>query len=327
MLLSIIVPIYNTEKYLSKCVDSLLNTSWKDYEIILVDDGSTDHSLDVMHGYQCQYPDKIRVIHQQNGGQGSARNTGIDQANGDFLYFMDSDDYLLPEALDQLSAFLCQDADILIFDAFQVNGDGKQLDYLRGSHCDNPINLDHDPELLFELPAPWNKVFRKELFLESGVRFPEGVWYEDLRAISKLYLYAKKVVYQNKALYCYVQRMGSTMNSNNCERNLEIIEAIEDVEDYYKQQGVYARFEKQLEYVAFHHQLIVATTRVNQIDPHSPIQKKLVEDFFAKHPKFEESSYSRTLSKKQTLLYFLIRRRWFGLLHLTMELNKHLKRH
>lgn len=124
--LSIIVPVYNVEKYLPKCIDSLICGDGG-YEIILINDGSTDGSPDILADYAARYPALIRIITTPNGGLGHARNTGIDAAMGGYLLFVDSDDYLSPDALGSILAALDDSFDICIFDILSVNESGKVL--------------------------------------------------------------------------------------------------------------------------------------------------------------------------------------------------------
>ena len=122
--LSIVIPVYNVERYLPKCLDSLLIETSVPYEIILVNDGSTDASLAVAEGYRARFPERITVVTTENMGQGNARNVGLERAKGEFLYFIDSDDYLAPGGMEGILSCLKEDFDICIFDTIAVNADG-----------------------------------------------------------------------------------------------------------------------------------------------------------------------------------------------------------
>lgn len=320
-MLSIVIPVYNTAEYLKRCVDSIFDTVFDSFEVILIDDGSTDGSLSVAQNLAQIYPGKVRVIHQENQGGGGARNTGIQAAQGEYLYFIDSDDYLAHHALDTIADILAKKIDIAIFDAMLVNEQGQEVERLTGCRR-QPQNIFKTHELLFEFPAPWNKIIKKSLMTDSGIFFPQRVWYEDLRAISKLYLHAEQVLYVPEPLYRYVMRKNSVMYSSQCERNLEIIDAIDDVIAYYKSQGMDKEFKFELEYLAFQHQLIVSTTRVNQIDRHSSVQLRLKEDFFRKFPDYRKNPYIMHAPWKEKIILHLILRGRYALLYSIMTWNK-----
>ena len=138
--LSVIIPVYNVEDYVAKCLDSLIPPAEEailrgeepEYEIIAVNDGSTDSSPAIVQDYVNHYPQFIRLITTENMGQGHARNVGIDEAQGEYLYFIDSDDYLAPGAMGEMLRTLDGSYDILIFDSIAVNVDGGEINYYRG---------------------------------------------------------------------------------------------------------------------------------------------------------------------------------------------------
>ena len=174
-LISIIVPIYNVEKYLTECVDSIIKQTYKNLEIILVDDGSTDHSKDICDQY-VKIDTRIRVIHKVNGGLSSARNAGIDIANGNYYMFIDSDDYIKEDMVELLYSVMIEnqcDMTICNIIRFYDNGDVKPLYRVEkdGLCLDN---LDKFETLV--QPSVCNKLFNKNLF--CFIRFPEGKFYE-----------------------------------------------------------------------------------------------------------------------------------------------------
>ena len=157
--LSIIVPVYNVENYLSKCLDSLIDPKREDYEILLINDGSTDASLSVAERYAARYPALIQVITTENQGQGNARNVGMELSKGEFLYFIDSDDYLAEDGLQGILSCLDNSFDICIFDSIAVNVEGKELKYMKGCDQTGDLNLRDHPQLLLQGPDVWNKIF------------------------------------------------------------------------------------------------------------------------------------------------------------------------
>lgn len=324
MKLSIIIPVYNVEKYLARCLDSAILPGREDYEIIIVNDGSADSSPDIAAQYARQYPELIRLITTENGGLGHARNTGFSLASGEFILFLDSDDRLSAGAVNEILQSLDGDFDICIFDYRSVTESGHELKIVPGCDIDGEFSLSEYPELLFQPPNACVKLFRRRLFGDD-IRFPDRLWFEDLYTIPKLYIRACKIVHVNKLWYEYLLRQGSITNSKNAGRNAEIITAVDEVIAYYKAHGCYERYANELEYMALYHQLITSTTRVNLIDRRSALQDKLLDDFSAKFPNYRANPYVRRMPFKLKLLLFLIKRRMRLAVHLIMRLNNKIK--
>ena len=324
--LSIIVPVYNTRDYLAACLDSVLGQGLSDYEIIVVNDGSTDDSELLAKEYAQRFPGLIRLITTENGGLGAARNVGLEAARGDFLLFLDSDDSLEAGALREILGAIDGSFDIGIFDLAQVNPSGDVIGILRGSGKTGSYKLDDYPELLFQPPSACNKLFRRSLFLDSGVRFPGRVWYEDLRTVPKLYPLAGTIRYLPRAWYRYLIRPGSITNNANAARNLEIIDAAEEIIRYYKQAGLYSRYENELCYMAFYNAFLTASVRVNAVDPRSAEQEKLLQWFLDAFPRWRENPYLCGMIPKYRLLTWLLMHRMRYSVHLIMKLNDRAKR-
>ncbi|MFV0530344.1 MAG: glycosyltransferase family 2 protein [Flavobacteriales bacterium] len=238
-MISIIVPIYNVEKYLPKCLDSLLNQTFKgNYELILINDGSTDNSGKIVDDYKKKYPDKIKVIHKKNEGQGIARNIGIDYAKGKYLMFVDSDDWVKPNMLeDMYNSIESKQLDLVVFNYSWEND--------KGEIC-GTSNILPDYEDVFEMNSkkhksafiymqayPVNKIYKKELFQE--VRFPSGVFYEDVGTNPLVFHQCKKIGINRNSYYHYlINREGSVTSSTNKKK----------MEDFYKNLIIYKNFLK-----------------------------------------------------------------------------------
>ena len=325
MKLSIIIPVYNVEKYLRKCLDSAVRPD-DDYELIVVNDGSTDASPAIAEEYAQKYPELIRVISTPNGGLGHARSTGLSAARGEYVLFLDSDDSLADGAVGEMLETARADFDICFFDFISVDEAGRQLKYTRGCEKEGEFTLAAYPELLFCPPNACTKLFRRSLFADNGVAFPDRLWFEDLATIPMLYIHARKIISVPRPWYIYLQRPGSITNAKNADRNLDIISAVDRTLDCYKRHGVFSRYKPELEYMAAFHELITASVRVNLIDRRSAVQERLLEDFTAKFPDYRSNRYIRDMSRKYRLLLFLITHRLRLALNLIMRLNRLLKR-
>ena len=323
--LSVVIPVYNIEKYLPKCLASVICPELSDYEIIIVNDGSTDGSLKICEEYAAKYPQLIRVITTENSGLGAARNVGLDHAAGDFILFLDSDDYLSPNALSEMFELLDKDFDMLFFDIRSVNEEGKLLRYYHGCSVEGVFSLESFPELLFEMPSAWNKIYRRSLFTENGICYPPRVWFEDMYVTPKLYTLAGKMISVHRPWHNYLQRSGSITNSKNAERNREIIPAVNAMLDAYRAAELFEKYQRQLEYSALYNQVITSVPRVNLIDRKSAVQDELFEDFRNKFPEYRKNPYLDTMSRKYKLILFLIEHKMYFELNLLMKVNNKIK--
>ena len=321
MKLSIIVPVYNTAEYLPKCLDSVICPGVDGYEIIIVNDGSTDSSKTVAESYVNRYPELIRLITTENGGLGQARNVGIENAHGEYLLFLDSDDSLSDNAVPEIMETLRQDYDIFIYDFVFVNPDGAVLSTEPGCRRSGEVSLESYPELLMEYPSGCNKICRRRLFTDSGLRFPGRVWYEDLRTMPKLYTMTDKIYATGKPWYVYLQRPGSITNAAKLDRNVEIIDAVDDLTEFYKAHGLYERYKNELEYIRFYNEFLTASARICPADSRHPLLKTLREDFLAKCPGYKDNPYIRAIPPKHKLLCSLFMRGRYGEAGALLRLN------
>ena len=294
---SFIVPIYNVEKYLPGCVDSLLSQTYDGFEIILIDDGSTDASGQIADRYAEKNPDKIRTVHQANTGQGGARNRGISMASGDYLLMVDSDDYVSERMLETLNHYLEKyDDDVLIYNFTEVNEDGSQ--HIQRLHNINSYARITSKQFILEAPAPWNKVFRASLFQKTDIRFPNRIYYEDLAVSPCLALYAEKIGVIDEELYYYLQRKSSTMHSRDTQRMTEVCRAAEMVLNYYRRHGGFETYYQELEYLTVSHVLVSTVQRILQVKyDHKKIRS--LEQFVEKNFRnYIDNPYIREMIQK-----------------------------
>ena len=196
---SVIVPIYNSEKYLKKCIDSLVNQTLADMEFILINDGSTDSSDSIINSYN---DSRIRYFKRTNHGIGATRNFGIDHASGEFIGFLDSDDYVESDMYEKLyNKCKNQNLDIVICDHYIECGNNK--DVLKFIDFDVTC-LDDSPNLLLDINlAPWNKIYSKKIF-SSDTYYPVGVKYEDTPWVALIMSRASRIGKLNEPLYHYI---------------------------------------------------------------------------------------------------------------------------
>lgn len=324
MRFSVVIPVYNVADYLRGCIDSVLANDCTDCEIILVDDGATDGICPgICDEYADRYPGLIRVIHQENRGLGGARNTGIEAARGDYLLFVDSDDTIVPDALTRLSAAVdSSGADIVAFNLYSDDGAGH-LTPMKANHflSDSPFDLERRPEFLLSLPSACSRLWKRELFLSSGVRYPSRVWYEDIRTTTKLFALANSIFTVEDCFYRYFQRTGSIMNSGFLERNQEILEAFDDILCWFEAQGLLERYRSELTRLAVDHILLAATVRVARMDPGHPLLERFAGYMDEHFPDYLSNPYLGQLSGLHKLLLKLIRGKHYRTIRLLFRLK------
>lgn len=231
-LVSVIIPVYNGSKYIRKCLDSVLNQSYNNIEIICIDDGSKDNSLQILNQYKKKHP-IVKVYSQENSGQSAARNFAIRQSTGEFLTFIDIDDYVSKVYIENLMNGIEKGTDIAI--------SGRKIvgeKYSEPPMCDTNINIDIlTPDeaialVMYQKPDTevWGKIFRSEYVKQ--ISFPENTILEDLAIIYKLFSLAKTVSHVEAQDYYYVQHQKSTMNSDFNEKKLIIFSISEELEDF-----------------------------------------------------------------------------------------------
>lgn len=309
MKFSVIIPVYNVEAYLEKCLDSVVKQTFMDYEVIVVDDESTDNSGKIAEEY-AKKDARIRVIHQKNKRQGGARNTGVENAKGEYLIFVDSDDYVSEHLLEKVNFHLEKtNPDILVYDYIEVSEDEKILIPKESTGVCQEIQTE---EFMLLAPCVWNKAFRRTLFKENNILFPEKIWFEDMTADLQLGLMSKKTVAVNEILYFYRQRQGSTMQCTNIERVLEIMQAFQLVLDFYKKEKKDEIYVKELEWLCFLHVLYYPAFRLLSLDFH--VREMKILQMFCKErfPDLKENSYLKQVITKDLLAKQIMEGRFFA---------------
>ena len=227
-LLSVIIPVYNVEQYLKRCLDSVVAQSLQEIEIIIVNDGSTDSSEEICEEYAKQ-DSRIVMIHQNNQGISAARNAGINAASTEYLMFVDSDDWVVPEFCQcAYEAIVKKDADLILFDFYSVN---QAKMWIQTDLKEDIIDLSKDEAMTYLIEKignnAWNKIYSAKLF--QNLKFPVGRNYEDIGTVCFLVEKAEKIGYLNKALYYYCYREKS-ISKRPSKKSLE-----DRIEMLYKQ--------------------------------------------------------------------------------------------
>lgn len=216
--LSIVIPIYNVERYLDKCVQSVRDQTHRDIEVILVDDGSPDGCGALCDGYARLDP-RIRVIHKENGGLSDARNAGLDAARGEYVLFLDADDYITSDACGRLAAFAGQGTDIIVGDGLCEGGENRLRHDFECPICDGPAFLKTALANDAMPMAAWLYMYRRAFLEENRLRFKKGILHEDEQFTPRAFLAAKRVANSHVCFYRYVIREGSITTGRDLRKN------------------------------------------------------------------------------------------------------------
>lgn len=247
--ISIIVPIYNVQDFLAECINSLLAQNHDNYEILLIDDGSTDNSTAIATEYQNNYPALCILFQKPNGGLSDARNFGIEQASGDYLMFVDSDDFLAKDTLDKLHDEINRsNADIISFGMIRTFENGTKErnipPILDGTEGILSLHQGYLP-LNKIMPNACNKLFKTSLFKQHNIRFPKGLWYEDLATIPKLFYFANSISFINTYLYHYRGREGSITSTYN-PKVMDSFIALAQLTDFFDKKNALSLVQEEL---------------------------------------------------------------------------------
>ncbi len=229
-LISVIIPIYNIEPYLRRCIDSVLCQTYTNLEILLVDDGSTDGSGGLCDSY-VEADNRVRVIHKANGGLAEARNSGLDEINGKYVLFIDGDDYVAPEHIELLYQGLkMYGADISCCGLVR-SSDNKIV----WPECHNIYQICEPMDAIYKMlyvkgiyMSADGKLYCRDLF--DGIRYPAGQLYEDLATTYRIMAKASRIAWTEDQTYCYFQRQGSIVRSKITEKHLVAFEFLQEME-------------------------------------------------------------------------------------------------
>ena len=248
--LSIIVPVYNVEKYLDKCLERILNSTYKDFELIVINDGTKDNSEQIITKYldNEEYKDKITYISKENSGLSDTRNLGMSKAKGEYIAFVDSDDYIETTMYEtMMNKALEKNYDIVVSDVRLVYENSDKEQVISSAYEKDLFNKDEIKQtMLTYYPVVWNKIYKKSLL--EGIEFSKGVWYEDMEFNLKVYPRINSIGVVKEPLYNYLQRANSITYTYN-DKLYDIITNMDTVIKYYKAQGIYEEYKEELEYL------------------------------------------------------------------------------
>lgn len=307
---SVIIPVFNNEKYIDKCIKSLLNQKTNlNYEIIAINDGSTDNSLQKLK----KFKDKIVLIDKKNTGPGDTRNRGLEKAKGNYLMFVDSDDYVSDNFIDKMyNTIVENEADVVICDFYRVHRDGS-IAYLNkgknGIYLKNEIN----DVLLMDFHS-CNKIFRKEVI--NNIKYPIGMFYEDVVFISKVLLNSNKIVKIDDPLYYYRDNEKGTTNVINVT-NYDLLKAYNMIEKDFIKSG----YTDEIEFLYINGILVDLLIKIikSNINSKKEIFNKIKEEINKKYPNWYKNKYIKTCRFMKRVYLFCLKYNLYSIINIVFN--------
>ena len=250
-LITVAIPIYNVEKYLERCIKSIINQTYKNIEILLVNDGSPDNSKEIMEKYK-ENDKRIKCFYKKNGGLSDTRNYAINIASGKYICFIDGDDYIDNTFVEKLYNKIIEDKSDLAWCNFTlVNDDGKYDEIII-----NDKNI-YD----FEMPSACNKLYNVDIFKKNNIFFPVGIWYEDLATTPRILFSTNKISWVNEGLYNYYFNVESITNTYSI-KVLDSLKALKIVDDFVKENNI-QNVDEYLEYLYLYNGILNTVYRLS----------------------------------------------------------------
>ncbi len=306
--ISVVVPAYNAAEYLDACFASLLKQSFQDFEIIAVNDGSKDNTLQILNDYKAKYPDKFVIVSQENQGLSVTRNNGVAVASGKYIFFLDSDDYIKENALELLyNKAVETGCEVVCCNTDCVYPDKTVVIDANVGFTSTDLTLEEKKRLFFMYPTAWSRLYKREIFTEKGMLFEPGIWFEDVLFTNQLIPKLKSISYVDEPLYEYIQRPNSITYTYS-DRLKEINLVQHKTLDYYRSNGFYSDYEDILEFMYVRYMFATYIKRLSKANDFAKFKagvtyaiEKVKENF----PNYRKNSYlAKSGSKGLYLKYF-----------------------
>ncbi len=312
---SIIIPAYNEEKRINKVIDSVLKQTYKNIEVIVIDDGSTDKTVEVVKNYD---DERLKIFSKKNGGQGKARNFGISVCTGDYLMFVDADDYVDENIVKNLYECLKENnADVSICNLYKVINN-KNVLFKNFEHFTNNDIFN----FMMSHPGPVGRLYKKNLFTDNNIEFVSGLINEDLGTIPLLGIYCNKVCYIDDALYYYVIHENSTTMQTKYSKKLEDIFLImEHLDNEFKNRTNH-EYDEVLEYLYIEHLLYSSSLKLINFKEGIKQIKKISTIMKTKYPNWRKNEYLKCKSFKFKIVCLLAYYKKFNILKILNKIKK-----
>ena len=310
---SVVVPVYNVEKYLDKCLTSLVKQTLKDIEIIVVNDGTKDNSQEIIDKYTKKYPKKVKGFIKENGGLSSARNYGLKYAKGEYIAFIDSDDYVELDMFEKMyNKAINNNYDIVVCDTIEVDEKNGNKVYKKSNfnYSNNDIK-----NYIIAPPMACTRLYKINIFDE--IIFEEGIFYEDLNLIPSLVLKTDSIGFVEEGLYYYLQRSGSIMKQKQFnEKLLDIFKVLQKNYDLLNN-----KYPKEVEYLYITHLLRTTSMRFLDYKDSNKYLERINNEIKDKFPDWRKNKYYKKSSIKLKIICNLAYNKQYFLLKLLTKLK------
>ena len=313
---SVIITVYNAEKYLNQCISSIANQTMQDIEILAINDGSTDNSLNLLDQLSEKYKGRLKVFTKENGGAGSARNIGIENANGEVIKFVDADDYLRVDILEKMYSIAKEHGVSLVRGNYQtILGPIKMEDKcswsdIKGSQIvDLSKNKDY---IVTETPGIGNKLISRDLI--GDLRFPEKTKWEDLAIMPVVIASSEKLFHIDEPVYNYRVNMNTTIKDfiNKIPNILDVIKCVENIETEMQKRGLLEEYKSQIESLYILHTLFRVENAMLWVNFSHKKKEIVVSSLLgildARYPNWQENRIVELYKSKNALFNFDINR-------------------
>ena len=316
---SVIVPVYNVEKYIDKCLNCLVNQTYKNIEIIVVNDGSPDNSQKIIDKYVNKY-DNVKSYIKKNGGLSDARNFGLKYAQGEYISFIDSDDYVSKNMFKVINDSISnKDYDLIYFDYTVVSSKYKKL-FNKEFYCIDNENVS-DIEYLFSDPCAWNKIYKRKFLKDVEFQFPKGIIYEDYCSTPTLIKHNPKIMHIDKCLYYYVfSDYSITRGSEYKEKYEDLLKATDILYDNFKD----TNYLYEIEFIIYYNCLYLGALNFYKYEKYDIIDK--ISNFMRKNfPNWIHNKYIIKRDKKERILAYLFYIKKYKLIRFVQNIKKLVK--
>lgn len=317
MKLSIIVPMYNVENYIQQCLDSLVMQTCKDFEIIVVNDGSTDEGPKIVEKMVEQYPHRIQLLHKRNGGLSDARNYAIPFATGEYITFLDSDDYVDVTLYEKMINLMDQGFDVVVTNIEYFYEDGSPSWVMKGLSpwkCDSLAK-----QALLSPMFAWNKMYKAKFFKEDGYQYPLNTWYEDIPVTVPIFASTELIGFLDETLIHYRQREGSIMSVTKSERLKEIFGVMQLVRDEMKSLNCMELYFDEIEYLHIEHLRLYGMFRFIRSPLFSELYDLAESTMRQEFPNWKRNKYIKNVGFKNRLFLRMFNKTTKGLFGLLIR--------
>jgi len=284
---SIVVPIYNAEKYLERCLESLVRQTFKEIEILCVNDGSTDGSQEIIDEFAERYPGMVVSLPKANGGVADARNYGLKQVQTEYVTFMDNDDWVDPGWIEKLYTGARKESADMVVGDIEIAGDDKE-------YLSIPAVFTSKAKQMLDRHEVWNKLFNMSLFLQNDISFPVGSWCDDLATTPKLIALAKKIIHVNGPCYYYYQHRDAFSKNTPLDRLNDQVAAVENLYEYFDREKILPDYNDELEFIYIRELILFYMfAYAHSMNPSSMMKKlkSLEEIIRRKFPDYKRNKY------------------------------------